>query len=158
MDDVCSGPAAAVAVGACTPSVAATVLAGKTTAELTPDEDVNSTPLPLTSAAEVMSLTIVGVRDAMLLVTLARVVRLLSLAVTIISFSLQSAFNVSATRNTRAVQASADDFHELSAIAMVNKQESRAVAREPRDAAAVVFGLKFALFHPNFRGVPFGLD
>jgi len=26
----------------------------------------------------------------------------------------------------------------------VNRQESRAVAREPRDAAAVVFGLKFA--------------
>jgi len=27
---------------------------------------------------------------------------------------------------------------------LVKKQESRAVAREPRDAAAVVFGLKFA--------------
>jgi len=27
---------------------------------------------------------------------------------------------------------------------MLYKQESRAVAREPRDAAAVVFGLKFA--------------
>jgi len=26
----------------------------------------------------------------------------------------------------------------------MNQQESRAVAREPRDAAAVVFGLKFA--------------
>ena len=45
-----------------------------------------------------------------------------------------------------AVLFSAIDYcvSEKSKQTIILKQESRAVAREPRDAAAVVFGLKFA--------------
>jgi len=32
-----------------------------------------------------------------------------------------------------------------------NKQESRAVARKPRDAAAVLFGLKIDIIHYKFK-------